>query len=177
MVYINRAPFYRIANIRNKDSKNYRIFTKLVLFFRHISKSFLFVNIEHYVSGAYRRRNKRVDMFSLCSNSIYAHGVRIRYISRTARKSKWIAPPLPHRAYRVAKQHIEPKAISSITSVVHIDVESSCQRHHGFDMPCHREHIHRINLAGKVAVKDESFHITCKGFGVAGDIDYLSWRE
>ena len=88
----------------------------------------------------------QLDMFSLRSNSIYAHFIRIRYVAygnESRLRHFLIAPQGISSAlalYRVAD-------ISSDASAAHIDVESSCETHDRLDMPCTRKHIDRLNVA------------------------------
>ena len=67
-------------------------------------------------------------MVALRPFDIFLATLEIRYVAfgNEGRNTPCFSP---RRAYRVAEQHIEPKAISSDASAAHIDVESSRQRH------------------------------------------------
>ena len=72
--------------------------------------------------------------------------------------------------YRVAD-------ISSGASAAHIDVESSCQRHDRFDMPRHREQIHRRHLSNFISQRAQECAVACERFGIAGDVDNTRGRK
>ena len=73
--------------------------------------------------------------------------LEIRYMLISFAFDMDMCHPLPRRAYRVAKQHIEPQAISSDTKW-HISMLKLlfAKTDNSFNVSCHREKIKRINL-------------------------------
>ena len=110
-------------------------------------------------------------MFANGELDIFLAMLEIRYMLTTFAFDIDMCHLLPHRAYRVAKQHIEPKAISSDTKW-HISMLKLLfvETNNSFNMSRAREKIDGGDGAEGIAQGGEQGAVSCQGIGVAGDV-------
>ena len=128
---------------------------------RSFAKSPFFLSIcSPMANSIYFSLCSKFDICSLCSHSI------------------WICATFsPHRAYRVAKQHIEPKAISSDTKW-HISMLKLlfAKTNNSFNVSGMRKQIKAKYFACSVTVFFKTLDIPCKCCGITRNVDYSFWR-
>ena len=117
-------------------------------------------------------------MFAYGELDIFLAMLEIRYMLISFAFDIDMCHRLPRRAYRVAKQHIEPQAISSDTKW-HISMLKLlfAETNNSFNVPCPRKKIESPHRVAFITVFLESFYVSSKCCRIAGDVNYFSWVE
>ena len=111
-------------------------------------------------------------MFARGELDIFLATLEIRYMLILFAFDMDTSTSRPRRAYRVAKQHIEPKAISSDTKW-HISMLKLLfvETNNSFNVPCSWKHIYRCNATDCISQFLKYSAVACEGIGVAGNVD------